>query len=236
MKKKILTLVGAMVLTVAMSLNLGAGSVTASSNNTTNSSTGSNITTSNNNTSTDTNTDSSTNTGSSSTASGTTSSSTTNESLATGTQQFTSATLAEFAETTTIKSGVAGATITVVSDETAAAAIAQAKSVVGNNAFVAAVFDLNASEAGTFTLTCPNVWAGQKVIILHQLSNGTWETITPSKVANNEVTFSMTSYSPVAIVIDTTAGKTADVAPAVAVMALICLAGAVVFGRKKSVN
>lgn len=232
MKKKILTLVGAMVLTVAMSLNLGAGSVTASSNNTTNSSTGSNITTSNNNTSTDTNTDSSTNTGSSST----TSSSTTNESLATGTQQFTSATLAEFAETTTIKSGVAGATITVVSDETAAAAIAQAKSIVGNNAFVAAVFDLNASEAGTFTLTCPNVWAGQKVIILHQLSNGTWETITPSKVANNEVTFSMTSYSPVAIVIDTTAGKTADVAPAVAVMALICLAGAVVFGRKKSVN
>ena len=232
MKKKILTLVGAMVLTVAMSLNLGAGSVTASSNNTTNSSTSSNITTSNNNTSTDTNTDSSTNTGSSST----TSSSTTNESLATGTQQFTSATLAEFAETTTIKSGVAGATITVVSDETAAAAIAQAKSIVGNNAFVAAVFDLNASEAGTFTLTCPNVWAGQKVIILHQLSNGTWETITPSKVANNEVTFSMTSYSPVAIVIDTTAGKTADVAPAVAVMALICLAGAVVFGRKKSVN
>ena len=226
MKKKILTLVGAMVLTVAMSLNLGAGSVTASSNNTTNSSTSSNITTSNNNT------DSSTNTGSSST----TSSSTTNESLATGTQQFTSATLAEFAETTTIKSGVAGATITVVSDETAAAAIAQAKSIVGNNAFVAAVFDLNASEAGTFTLTCPNVWAGQKVIILHQLSNGTWETITPSKVANNEVTFSMTSYSPVAIVIDTTAGKTADVAPAVAVMALICLAGAVVFGRKKSVN
>ena len=232
MKKKILTLVGARVLTVAMSLNLGAGSVTASSNNTTNSSTSSNITTSNNNTSTDTNTDSSTNTGSSST----TSSSTTNESLATGTQQFTSATLAEFAETTTIKSGVAGATITVVSDETAAAAIAQAKSIVGNNAFVAAVFDLNASEAGTFTLTCPNVWAGQKVIILHELSNGTWETITPSKVANNEVTFSMTSYSPVAIVIDTTAGKTADVAPAVAVMALICLAGAVVFGRKKSVN
>lgn len=193
MKKKFLALVGAMVLTVAMSINVCA-------------------------------------------APSSTASSVAQESLATSTQQFTSATLDEFAETTVIVAGVEGATISAVSEETAAAAIAQAKSVVGDNAFVAATFDLSASAAGTFTLQCPNVWAGQKVIILHQLSDGTWETITPSKVANNEVTFSMTSYSPVAIVIDTTAGKTADVAPVVAVMAVICLAGTVVFSRKKAAN
>lgn len=207
MKKKLLALAGAMVLTVAMSLNVcAAGSSTASSNSAT----------------TDT--------------SSTVAVEEAKESLATTTQQFTSATIAEFAKTTTIKSGAAGAKISEVPVEKAEAAIAQAKAVVNENAFVAAVFDLSASEAGTFTLSCPNVWAGQKVLILHQLSNGTWETIKPSKVANNEVTFSMTSYSPVAIVIDTTAGKTADVAPIVAVMAVICLAGVAVFGKKKAAN
>ena len=194
MKKKLLALAGAMVLTFAMSLNVcAANSPSASTVEV-------------------------------------------KESLATTTQQFTSATIAEFAKTTTIKSGAAGAKISEVPVEKAEAAIAQAKAVVNENAFVAAVFDLSASEAGTFTLSCPNVWAGQKVLILHQLSNGTWETIKPSKVANNEVTFSMTSYSPVAIVIDTTAGKTADVAPIVAVMAVICLAGVAVFGKKKAAN
>ena len=208
MKKKFLALVSAMALTIAMSITVcAAPSSTASDNS-----------------------------GSSSSAGSTSTSTVAQESLATSTQQFSNATLVEFASTTTIESGVAGATITAVSEETAASAIAQAQSVAGSNAFVAAVFDLNASEAGTFTIGCPNVWAGQKVIILHQLSNGTWETITPSSVENNKVTFTMTSYSPVAIVVDTTAGKTGDVAPIIAIMAVTCLAGAVVFGKKKAVN
>ncbi len=213
MKKRILALVGALVLTMGMSLNVcAAPSSTASSNS-----------------STTTTTTTTTNT----------SSSVADEKLATTTQQFTSATIAEFAKTTTIKDGVTGATISVVSDETAAAAIAQAKAVVDDNAFVAAVVDLKVpagTGAATFTLGCPNVWAGQKVVILHQKADGTWETIKPSKVANNEVTFTLTSYSPVAIVIDTTAAKTGDVTGVVATAAIVCLAGAVVFGRKKAAN
>lgn len=203
MKKRILAFVGAMVLTAAMGLNVCAAPSSSAGSN-----------------------------------SGTTSTTTAaaeevKQALSTTTQQFSSATIASFAETTTVEAGPAGAKISAVSVETATAAIAQAKAQVNANAFIAAIVDVTANEAGTFTLTCPNVWAGQKVIILHQLSNGTWEKITPSSVADNKVTFSMTSYSPVAIVIDTTSVKTADVAPVVAVLAVACLAGVVVFGRKK---
>lgn len=156
--------------------------------------------------------------------------------LATGTQQFNENTIKEFANTTTVTSDV-NATISAVSTETAKAAVAQAKVVAGDNAFVASIVELNVpagTGTATFTLGCPNVWAGQKVTILHQKADGTWESITPDKVANNAVTFTLSSYSPVAIVLDVTAPKTGDagVFALVAGMAVLCLAGAAVFSRK----
>lgn len=161
------------------------------------------------------------------------------ERLATASQQLSEAAIEEFATTTTIKAGVSGAYLSSVSSETAAAAIAQAKNVVGSNAFLAAIVELNVPEgtgAATFTLGCPNVWAGQDVTILHRKKDGTWESIKPSKLENNAVTFEMTSYSPVAIVVDTTAPKTGDnmnlPLAAVTAMAVFCLAGIVVFGRR----
>lgn len=159
------------------------------------------------------------------------------ESLSTGVQKLSEAAVAEFATTTTVQTSVAGATIAPVAPAVATAAVSQAKAVAGNNAFIASIVDLNVPAGtgeATFTLGCPNVWAGQKVLILHQKSDGTWETITPSSVANNAVTFTLSSYSPVAIVIDTTAPKTGDMVLVVAGLAFMCLAGAVVFGRKKA--
>lgn len=160
------------------------------------------------------------------------------ESLATSTQQFTENTIAEFAATTTVSSSVS-ATVAVVSTETAADAIAQAKEVVGDNAFVATVVDLQVpagTGAAEFTLGCPNVWAGQSVTILHQKADGSWESIKPSKVANGSVTFTLTSYSPVAVVINAAAPKTGDMATATAAVSAVCLAGAAVFGKKAKKN
>lgn len=154
--------------------------------------------------------------------------------LATTTQQFTDATIAEFATTTTIKSDV-NATVSAVSTETAKATIAQAKTVVGDNAFVASIVEVNVpagTQKATITLGCPNVWAGQSVTILHQKADGTWESIKPDSVANNSVTFTMTSFSPVAIVIDAAAPKTGDAGMMVSVMAILCLAAAVVCSKK----
>lgn len=158
--------------------------------------------------------------------------------LATGSQQLNSNTIAEFATTTTVTSTV-NATITAVSTDTAKAAVAQAKSVVGDNAFVASVVELNV-PAGTgeasFTLGCPNVWAGQSVTILHQKADGSWESIKPTSVANGSVTFTLTSYSPVAIVINATAAKTGDMVMVIAMMAVVCLAGFAVFSKKAKLN
>lgn len=164
--------------------------------------------------------------------------SSTDAALATATQQFTAATIENFAKTTTVSSSV-DATITAVSTDTAKAAIAEAKTTVGENAFVATIVDLNVPAGtgeATFTIGCPNVWAGQNVTVLHQKADGAWESITPSNVADNAVTFTLTSYSPIAIVINATAPKTGDMVMVVAGLAVICLAGIAVFGKKAKLN
>lgn len=156
---------------------------------------------------------------------------------------FTDELLGAYASNTTASSPtVQGVTVTKVSASVAASAAARAKAVAGSGAVIATIVDLNV-PAGTgsasFTLNCPNVQAGMKVIILHQLADGSWETINPSSVGNGSVTFTMTSYSPVAVVIQNsaqgTAPKTGDVVMAVAFLAAVCLMGTVVFS-KKAVN
>lgn len=151
-------------------------------------------------------------------------------SASTGSQTITAATAQEFAETTTVTTTVAGAKIEAASEAATMAAVAEANKIYGDNTFVASVVELTVpagTGAAEFTLGCPNVWKGQTVTILHQKADGTWEQITPSKVGNNYVTFTLTSYSPVAIVIDASkAPKTGDPMTAVAVMGLVSLAGA----------
>lgn len=154
-------------------------------------------------------------------------------------QVITAATLQFFASTTTV-SGVPGASISAVSAETAKAMIAQAKTIAGSNTFIAALVDLNVpagTGAATFTLGCPNVWKGQDVTILHMKGDGSFENIAPSVVEDNKVTFTMTSYSPVAIVINTgstgaKSPKTGEIFSLVAAMAAISGVGAAACGRK----
>lgn len=146
-------------------------------------------------------------------------------------QQLTMAAIKEFATTTTIAGGPAGASISAVSESTAKAMIAAANQAFGNRTFIASIVELKGG-AGTYTLGCPNVWAGQKVTIVHQLADGSFEYIAPDAVSNNLVTFTMTSTSPVAIVIDAAAPKTGDIAVMMAVLALAGIGGAVLFGRK----
>lgn len=157
------------------------------------------------------------------------------DALTIGTQKLTADTVASMATTTTVTSDVA-ATVSAVSTETAAYAVHAAKVVVSNNAYIATVVDLKVpagTGAASFTLNVPNVLKGQKVTILHLKADGNWEAIAPSNVANGAVTFTLTSYSPVAVVVDTTAPKTADPVTGVAALALVSLAGTAVFGKKK---
>lgn len=155
---------------------------------------------------------------------------------------FSDELLNAYAANTSVSTTVAGASVGKVSTSVAASAASRAKAVAGSGAVIATIVDLNV-PAGTgsasFTLNCPNVQAGMKIIILHQLADGTWETINPSAVGNGSVSFTMTSYSPVAVVIQNsasgTAPKTGDVVMAVAFLAAVCLIGTVVFS-KKAVN
>lgn len=137
----------------------------------------------------------------------------------------------------------------------------EAAAKVGTNAQVVSVVDVTVDGGGeaTITLTNPAIKAGQTIKILHKKADGTWETITPSSVVDGAVTFTMTDYSPVAIVVEAdsaaastataasaapaatstaaaTAPKTGDMSMMVSAMAVICLAGVVIFGKKAKLN
>ena len=129
--------------------------------------------------------------------------------------------------------------ITPASEAKEAEAAAQAKAVSAKASVLEVV---EVSYDGSFSkLTIPfnvrNVVAGQKILVLHQKTDGTWETIIPDKVENGKVTVTFTSLSPVAFVaVDgavVTSPKTADAPIAViAVMAVVALAGAAAAGKK----
>lgn len=111
----------------------------------------------------------------------------------------------EFAKSTTVTSSVEGAKVQAVTASVANAAAAEAKASVGSNAAIATVVDLSVPEgtgAADFTLSVPTVKAGQRIVVLHQKKDGTWEKIDPTSVKDGAVSFTLTSYSPIAIVIE----------------------------------
>lgn len=153
--------------------------------------------------------------------------------ISSGTQTLNANTIKEFASVTT----VSGATVTAVDSEVAASAVEEANAIYGADSFVATVVDVSLPEGTVFpyelTLENRNVWAGQTVTILHQV-NGVWERITPSRVTDGSVTFTITSCSPFAVVIDSQASpKTMDPSLAVSGLAGLFAAGAVLTGKKK---
>ncbi len=134
--------------------------------------------------------------------------------------------------------------ITEAADEVVRAAEVQAAAVVGSNAVILNVVDVNFSESFksiTIPFNLKNVKANDKIVVLHQKADGTWETITPDKVEDGKVTATFTSLSPVAFVTGGSAAavkspKTGDIAvPFVAILAVVSLAGSALVG-KKSLN
>lgn len=153
-------------------------------------------------------------------------------SISTGTQTFGAATVENFANVTTVE----GATVKAVDFATASEAVAEANALFGSSTFVATIVDITGTP-GTITIKNPNVWAGQSVIVLHKV-NGVWKQETVTSVADNAVTLTVDSFSPFAVVIDTSAStalspKTRDIVLMVGAIALVCVAGVVLTGKKK---
>ena len=126
-----------------------------------------------------------------------------------------------------------GVAVPAVSESVRNEAQAYAVQVVGPNASVLKIFDVSVDEKTfpiTLTFNVAGVVAGQNVTVLHRGDNG-WEVV-PCTVGNGTVTATFSDLSPVAIVTNATSAKTADSVSWIAVCAVICLAGAVVFGRK----
>lgn len=174
------------------------------------------------------------------------------------TGQYTESQLNDFAKSTTVVEGTLDARIAAVTPDVANEAVKAAETQVGKDAQILSVVDLLVDDPGegTFTIACAVVKSGDTVYVLHQKTDGTWEKITPMSVENGKVTFKMTSYSPIAIVLEkaatsagapaapapaapaapaanaATAPKTADMGMMVALMSLACLGGAAKFGKK----
>lgn len=154
-------------------------------------------------------------------------------SISTGTQTFGAATVENFAKVTTAE----GATVAAVDFATASEAVAEANALYGSSSFVATVVDITGTPGVPFTIKNPNVWAGQSVTVLHKV-NGVWKQETVTSVADNAITLTVDSFSPFAVVIDTSAStalspKTRDIVLMVGAIALVCVAGVVLTGKKK---
>ena len=106
---------------------------------------------------------------------------------------------------------------------------------------VLALVDVKATVNGSKTITfeVKGVNAGDKIYLLHQKADKTWEVIHPDKVEKDSVTATFKSLSPVAIVkvADTATTLPKTGAPVVLpVVALICAAGAVGCAKKVKFN
>ncbi|MGN0351053.1 MAG: hypothetical protein ACI4ES_05315 [Roseburia sp.] len=130
-------------------------------------------------------------------------------------------------------------TIKVVSAETANSANTAAASIVGSNANVLKLVDVSLPvnfTSATITFDVAGVKAGQKVSVLHQKADGTWEEIKDVTVADGKVTATFTSLSPVAFVVEGTSDKTGAAVPVLPILAMLCLAGVVFCSAKVKFN
>lgn len=130
-------------------------------------------------------------------------------------------------------------TIKTASVETSNSAKSAATSMVGANATVLKLVDVSlpvSFKSATITFDVAGVKAGQKVSVLHQKADGTWEKIQDVTVADGKVTATFTSLSPVAFVVEGTSDKTGASVPVLAILAMLCLAGVVFCSAKVKFN
>lgn len=136
-----------------------------------------------------------------------------------------------------------------VVSEAAADKVAEAVSTFKNaTTTIAAAFDLAAPKGtvvsaenpyvATFTVPAVAGIGADDVVIIKHWNGTAWETINPSNVdrATGKITASFTSLSPIVVLVEKPAGsvspKTADTMPVLPILAVICIAGIAVCGKK----
>ena len=125
--------------------------------------------------------------------------------------------------------------VTSVPEATVTAAKVAAQAMVSPNANLLKLIDVELPVSFTsakIKFNVSGVKAGQKVTVLHQKADQTWEKITDVVVGDGTVTATFTSLSPVAFVVEGTSDKTGSVSPILTIVAAICLAGAAFYGFK----
>ncbi len=131
-------------------------------------------------------------------------------------------------------------TITAVTTAQVEAAQAQAVASISSTAKVLKMVDVSLPVSFTkaqLTFNVSGVTEGQKIAVLHQKHDGSWETITPDAVGNGTVTATFTSLSPVAIVAYNASAQTGETAPVMPVIiAVICMAGVAICAKKVKFN
>ena len=125
--------------------------------------------------------------------------------------------------------------VTSVPEATVTSAKAAAQAMVSSNANLLKLIDVELPVSFTsakITFNVSGVKAGQKVTVLHQKADKSWEKISDVVVGDGTVTATFTSLSPVAFVVEGTSDKTGSVSPILTIVAAICLAGAAFYGFK----
>lgn len=130
---------------------------------------------------------------------------------------------------------VSAVTETVVTDaqKAAVALVGQSAATNAGTVQVEKVFELTATISGptNITIAVPGVTAGQKVAVLHQKADGTWESVPVTNVSAGSVTATFTSLSPVAIV-TYASPKTGESFPVAGAVCIVALFGAALCVKK----
>ena len=122
---------------------------------------------------------------------------------------------------------------------TVGAAQTQAVASVAPTAKVLQMIDVTlpvSFEKAQLTFSVNGVTAGQKIAVLHQKHDGSWEVINPDSVGNGTVTATFTSLSPIAFVAYNASAQTGETTPVLPIIVLICAAGIAVCGAKVKFN
>ena len=133
----------------------------------------------------------------------------------------------------------AAPTVKAVTTAQVEAAQTQAVASVAPTAKVLQMIDVTlpvSFEKAQLTFSVNGVTAGQKIAVLHQKHDGSWEVINPDSVGNGTVTATFTSLSPIAFVAYNASAQTGETTPVLPIIVLICAAGIAVCGAKVKFN
>ncbi len=110
----------------------------------------------------------------------------------------------------------ANSTVKAVTTAQVEAAQTQAVASVAPTAKVLQMIDVTlpvSFEKAQLTFSVNGVTAGQKIAVLHQKHDGSWEVINPDSVGNGTVTATFTSLSPIAFVAYNASAQTGETTP-----------------------